>query len=213
MNLNRRLLLALTVAAVLLLAMSAATWRSLAASPPDDPASAPRQGERPQGSAGVLAAPVPGGPGFVTQSAHLFTPANKYTEWNYCNRNELYNDSDTTPAAFAAPLSLPHGATVTKLVAYYYDYADVGLTVTLERAHLDSSSYDTMASVTSTGQGYNHGEDASIDYAQIDLQSYTYYAYLTIPVPVGGEQTDLTLVGIRVDYEYPGYVPLAMNDR
>ncbi|MDH4209795.1 MAG: hypothetical protein OEV76_13035 [Anaerolineae bacterium] len=202
MNLNRRVLLALTVAAVLLAAMSAATWRSLAASP--------REGEGPQGNAGVLAAAVPGGPGFVTQSGYLFKPVDPSYKWDYTRKGELYNPGDTA-AGYAAPLSLPHGATVTKVVVWYYDILEANLTVTLERAHLDNNTYDTMASVASSGTaGYGYGEDESIDYAEIDLQSYAYYAYLTMP---GLGSSDFTLVGIRVDYEYPGYVPLAMKNR
>ena len=208
MNLNRRLLLALTVAAVLLLAMSAATWRSLAAPYADDPATAPRQGDRPQGATPALAA-VPGGPGFVTQSGYLFKPVDPSYEWDYYN-SEVYNPSDTTTGEYAGPLSLPHGATVTKFVAWYYDMEEgYDLTVTLKRAVL-SGGQETMASVDSSAGGPHYAEDVSIDHAQIDLQSYAYYAYLTIP---GGAGADLTLAGIRVDYEYPGYVPLAMNDR
>ena len=202
MNRNRRLLLALTLIILLLAASSVPTWRSLAASP--------REGERPQGNAGVLAAAVPGGPGFVTQSAHLFKPATDNSEWNYVGGDELYNPSDSSAAAFAAPLSLPHGATVTKLVVWYHDMVEANLTVTLERVLLDNGTNVTMASVASSGDpGYSYGEDTSIDYAEIDLQSYAYYAYLTMPADCS---YDLTLVGIRIDYEYPGYLPLVLKN-
>lgn len=210
MNLNRRLLLALTVAAVPLAAMSATTWRSLAAPPADDPASARRQGERPESAAAALATPVPGGPGFVSQSAILFRPVHPAYQWDYFGSVELYNPGAET-AWYSAPLSLPHGATITKLVVWYWDSVTSDLTVRLDRVLLSNAQCDSMAEVVSSGTpSHSYAEDASIDYAEIDLQSYAYRAYVTIP---GGHGTALTLVSIRIDYAYPGYVPLAMKDQ
>lgn len=62
-----------------------------------------------------------------------------------------------------------------------------------------------MAVVTSNGiSNYNYAFDNSIAVSTVNLQEYSYFIEVFIP---GGSSYDLTLTGVRVDYEYPGYLP------
>jgi len=208
MSRYRRLMLAVLATAVVLATGSAATWCSVAAPPRDGP----RAGQEGQGSpareaAPALAAPVPGGPGFYSQHAVAFQPYEPTMSWAFWD-GELYNPGGTD-SEFNAPLSLPNGATITKLVVYYYDFCGSrDLTVRLLRDASGSNSGDNMAELNSSGApgGYAYGEDSTINYPVIDQQSYSYRVAAILPQ---GCSNNLSLESIRVDYGYQTGLPLA----
>ena len=189
MNRNHRFLLVVTVVVVLLGAASALTWNSQAASVPE--------------------APVPGGPGFYTQNALAFRPYNQYDEWAY-QYLDLYNPSATS-VQHAAPLLVPHGATVTQFVAYFYDTSTYNLNASLFRCRLDDTHQcDVMAEAVSLGTpGYSYWTDNTISYPVIDNQSYMYAAEIELP---GGAGSSLRLVAVRVDYEFSAKLPLVTKN-
>jgi hypothetical protein len=96
---------------------------------------------------------------------------------------ELYNPGGTD-SEFDASLSLPNGATITKLVAYYYDACGShDLTVRLLRDASGSNLGDNMAELNSSGApgGYSYGEDSTVNYPIIDQQSYSYRVVVLLP--------------------------------
>ena len=154
----------------------------------------------------ILPPAVPGGPGFVSINGGTFTPTlSTSMSWGVLD-GEIYNTDKIFDAGFVAPVMLPQGAKVLKLVAYYSDTTTLDLEVGLYRKPLGAQQ--TMAFVKSTGTGgYGYGVDDSINFATVDNQQFSYFAKALIPAWTV-DKFDLSLVGIRVDYSYPEYLPL-----
>ena len=209
MNRNRRLLLVAAVLVALLTAASVAAWRTLAAPAP--------QGTRPSGPAGpdrpAAAAgesPVPGGPAFSMVSALLFKPEVREMSWAYENSAELYNPGPLA-GYYVAPVSLPDGVVITRLIAYYYDASsDRDLDVQLWRFD-GAGNWDYMANSASSGaSGYGYAADDSIDFSVIDLRSFSY----SIWVHLDKEPAEsLRFTNVRIDYGYDANLPLVVSDR
>ena len=206
----RRLMLAVLATVLVLAAGSAATWRSVAAPPHDGPSAGPEgRGSPTREAAPALAVPVPGGPGFYSQHAIAFRPYQSTMSWAFWD-GELYNPGGTD-SEFDASLSLPNGATITKLVAYYYDACGShDLTVRLLRDASGSNLGDNMAELNSSGApgGYSYTEDSTVNYPVIDQQSYSYRLVVLLPQ---GCDTTMSLESIRVDYGYQTGLPLAVK--
>jgi len=205
MSRTRRVLLIVFVAAVLLAAASALTWRSLATT---------AHGDEPEGGVIVaqgeptaMSAAVPGGPGFYMRGAPSFTPRYSGYQWAY-SQQELRNTGGS-PSYWDAPLALPHGATVTKFVLYFDDTsASDDVFASLYRCRLDSGTCDMPAFATSSGApGYGFAEDSTISVPVIDNQSYVYVAEANLP-----NTTAVGLIGVRIDYEFSAKVPLVTKD-
>jgi hypothetical protein len=205
MNSSRRLRFGL-LAAVLLMVTAAVTWRSFAAPPADDPAAGLGASALSPGPAvSASAAPVPGGPGFYSQSAMFFRPYLASSGYTYMG-GDLYNPG-TALAAYEGPVSLPHGATMTKLVAYYWDSnVTQYLSVNLYRISLDTGAVQPVAEAYSTGSpGYGSVETTTITEPVVDLQRYAYAAEVQIPGNVG---IQIRFVGLRIDYAFTTDLPL-----
>lgn len=166
-------------------------------------------GERGSGEVERGGSIVPGGPGFVSIAGVTFTPVNDYTTFYSDAVFELYNPSTTDHGIYFAPVSLPQGATVTKFVIYFYDDVTGPDTIFgyLSRKPLAGGGFDYLAGAISDDvtSGYSNRRDETINYEVIDLQSYAYFVHVYIPESHG---INLRLVGVRIDYEYPGYLPL-----
>lgn len=205
MSRTRRVLLTAFVAAVLLAAASALTWRSRATTV---------RGDEPEGGVIVeqgepvaISAAVPGGPGFYMRGAPSFTPRFSGYQWTYFQQ-ELRNTGGTY-SYWDAPLALPHGATVTKFVLYFDDSsASADLSAGLYRCTLDSATCDMPAFATSSGApGYGFAEDSTISVPVIDNQSFVYMAEAILP-----NTTAVGLIGVRIDYEFSAKMPLVTKD-
>jgi hypothetical protein len=149
---------------------------------------------------------VPGGPGFVSVAGASFTPTLDDYEWGAVGY--LYNPSSTIDGWYLAPITLPHGATVTKFVAYYYDNSTGrDLEVDLFRKPLSGFGMEYMAQVVSVSADINttYWYDDSIQFATVDNQSNSYLAAVYLP---SGTVITMALIGVRVDYSFPTYVPL-----
>ncbi len=64
-------------------------------------------------------APVPGGPGFVMIPSAAFQPSSSDTK--YANFITLQTDITSPTTDYVAPVSLPHGARIKRLIYYYLD--------------------------------------------------------------------------------------------
>lgn len=110
---------------------------------------------------------------------------------------------------FNFPVNIPHGAIITKLVAYFVDHdASKNMLVNLYRDNYDNLTRTLMGQAVSFGSaGYIYATDSSIDYASVDLSSYSYSLELYIPEYISGSG----FMGARVDYSYPAFVPMVNN--
>ena len=153
-------------------------------------------------------APISGGPGFVSITGTSFTQMTGVHpfSWDFI----LYNPEQYSSGAYAAPVMLPQGATVNKFVVYYYDVADANFTADLFRVDLGNGDWAYMASASSQmNWGYGAMSDTSINLDKVDNQSFAYFVRVLIP---GDQYGDLGLVGVRVDYTFPGYLPCVSSN-
>lgn len=151
------------------------------------------------------AAPVPGGPGFLSQTALAFHGWPRENTPTYYNGVRLSNP-DSGWHAYEAMIDLPHGAVITKFVVWVYDNNTTDdLWVVLARAGMDGSGIAQIARVESTGASTSTRvlQDTTILTPVVDRQNYFYWveAYLP-PNNTGG------VVSFRIDYSYPQYLPM-----
>jgi hypothetical protein len=211
MNRTRRILLVITVAAGLLAAASALTWRSVAAPAAQEPVPGGRERQGDPAAASAPQAPVPGGPAFVMLDPCAFRPMYPTTEWDYYEDWQLYNPGAYT-SGYLANLVLPNNVTITQMVVYFYDnFTDGQIIVHLYRNDPASASWVDVATVVTAGAQpqYRSSAQTSITQPVVDQQSYTYS--LSVGIAPGGNQ--LRLTGIRIDYAYATNLPLILNDQ
>ncbi len=153
-------------------------------------------------------AAVPGGPGFVMIHPTAFVPM--YSTWEYSfgvGGGALYNPG-SADSFYEAAVNLPHGAKITKVVAYYFDNSStVDTWVVLAAVSMDEPDLVNLAYLATSGAEANNRvmEDTTISPDIIDNQSYAYWIEVGIP---GGQATSLMIRGIRIDYSYPVNLPL-----
>ena len=191
------------------LCVSALAWRSQAAV---------GEGDRLEDGApgGQLAplvtpVPVPGGPNFNSLSAMAFKPKEPDTQWAFRD-SWLYNPGPAE-ATYVAPVSLPHGATVNKLVVFFWDNVPSSLDIqaSLLRCSFWYSWCETMAEVSSSGSdtGSRWVEDSTIDLAVVNNQTYWYVSEVVLPS--SPESWLFNLEAIRVDYGYDAELPMVLK--
>ena len=119
--------------------------------------------------------------------------------------DEIYRELTTNGGAFfltstdgmTAPLHLPHGATVTKMTAYY---SDQGIAVDLQVRMRTNSGFNILASITSSGAAGNGTlSDSTISNAVINNSNN---AYVIDATPVGGQWPGINLAIRRIIVEY-----------
>jgi len=159
----------------------------------------------PQESLTETREPVPGGPGYVMVSPFSMIPRYDTYIW-YFQGNSLISDD----SYFNCPVNVPHGAIITKLVAYFYDGDSMrNMIVNLYQDDYINGNRTLMAQAVSFGSaGYIYATDPSIDYATVDLSSYAYSLQVHFPL---GILMAGTFRGARVDYSYPAYLPTINN--
>jgi hypothetical protein len=141
---------------------------------------------------------VSGGPGYLAINPTEFRaldPANPAA----FSGTSLYNPGSGY-AYYIAPVRLPQGMTIKKLVAYYYDKSvESDLYVAIMYCPLDVVYCMTMggAGSFSTSDTPQYSETTSFSPAVIDMRANSYMLQLEIPGDAG---TALSLYGVRVDY-------------
>ncbi len=207
MSRNRSLQLTFAAVVVLLITASALAWGpEAAANQSGEPGASPFSG---QGRPSQIEAPVPGGPGFYTVNAFAFRPETQATPWQYVGAS-LINPGQNV-AFYWAPLSLPDGARVLKLVLYFWDNDQTDdVCVAIDRVSLADGTVPLMAEACSFAafDGYRARGIITIAYPVIDNQSYSYAAHLQLPYG-----PNLRFLAIRVDYGYGVNMPLIAKDR
>ncbi len=116
------------------------------------------------------------------QTARIVVPAAAFTPgedgYDYTNYGGNLIPGNNTSDTYYAPVYLPQGATVTRMIFYWYDDSTVndGM-ASLRRAPLTTGSPShTMAQVYSDGSsGDGSSETTSINYATVDNTTYMYF--------------------------------------
>lgn len=147
-------------------------------------------------------APVPGGPGFISVPGTAFQPFVPTDQFGHVGPG-VYCISGNCD--FTAEIYIPNGATITKLVVYYYDNVASDLIGRLVRGPFSDVYGLAMAETYSSGTGTINRYVATTTIATpvIDNQSNAYLVEVYLPPSI-----DLRLVGMRVDYAYPTGLPL-----
>jgi len=155
----------------------------------------------------VTSDPVEGGPGFIMVSPVDFKPYTTTSAWTY-TAGYVYNPS-SVDSTLAAGLTLPHGATITKLTLYFKDNSISEMTLYLYQIGQAALSYE-MAMIR-TFENYNfyrHISTTNLNFEIVDNQSYSYLLFIDIP---GSAGINLMLTGVRIDYEYTSYSPMIVR--
>ena len=151
---------------------------------------------------------VPGGPGFIMVSVFDFRPY--YQEmnnaWVYLGP-QVHNPHPSSYSYLVTGITLPHGATITKLTLYYLDNSTAyNLELYLTQNNGTGGSF-TMASLETEGTAvaYRTLSTTAIDDPTVDNQNYSYSLYINLPPDPGAI---LRVTNVRVDYEYSSFTPL-----
>lgn len=148
---------------------------------------------------------VEGGPGFVSINGLAFEP--EITSGIIGRLDTSIYNPGNDYANYLAPVDLPNGARVKKIVFYYLDIeSSADALIDLTRVELQNGNRSLMASTISSSNpvwGWSQGEVYS--HEVVDLQNYTYIIRAYFP---GGLSTQIRLYSVRIDYEYPGYLPV-----
>jgi hypothetical protein len=167
------------------------------------------------GTSGVMAGPQQqglgggggGGTGYVTLPAAAFTPgADGYDFVSFGSSLEYFGGA---LGWYYAPVSLPQGATVTKMTFYFYDASTSSNEYTyLYRTDLVSNATDQMAYVDSYfAGGYGARSDDTIAYATVDNSRYMYYLFWQLPDSPGYPSTYRAWArAVVIEYNYPVYL-------
>lgn len=148
---------------------------------------------------------VDGGPGFVMVSPMQFRPFRPIDTWAYSANYNLISDSPNQ-RMFVAGLTLPHGATITRAIAYYRDWVPANMGYALYRCPLNDSC-ETMGwgSTSENMDLYTYKFFDPFTPFEVDNQSYTYMLFVVFNT---GSGSDIQLSGVRIDYEYTVYTPM-----
>lgn len=206
LRMNRFFTLVTVLALVLFASQSTSTF--VLAQDSDPTGAGPSDTSGPGTDSAVLAAAVPGGPGYIAISPFEFTP---YISPSFPGQppnysfQSIYNPGPNA-SWFDAPLLLPNGVIIRKLVAYYYDNNQTGnMAVYLYQCPLGWEGCNTMASVSTTGysDSFRTAEDTTIAYSSIDTSSYSYHLEMSLP-----PGSTVRVQGFRIDYANTSLLPL-----
>jgi hypothetical protein len=139
--------------------------------------------------------------GNISVSAAAFTPQNTYMDFRNWG-DSLRNYETIGPGVFYAGVQLPHGATITNLIFYWYDMSvDDELMCRLYRRTATTISLMAEArnAPDSNAPGDGVSFDDSISYPVVDNNNYAYYLYAYVPAP----ENLLYFKYALVEYEFP----------
>ena len=130
---------------------------------------------------------------YIAVAAAAFHPV--VDGYYYSNQGHTLWNDDGDSDYYAAPIQLPHNATVTKLTFYWWDGSSVDGHCTLYRTDLTGGEV-VMAEAWTSGNAAtsDSSQDDTIVYATVDNSQYTYYLYWDLP--------DMVVAGYGVVIEY-----------
>jgi len=150
---------------------------------------------------------VPGGPGFIMVSAFDFQPLIPTFVWSVSGSGIINNGP---VIEMVAGLTLPHGATITKMTLYYRDFnMEKNLRILLMRGDgltegLPLADMETFG----TADAFRYLSITGFVDPKVDNQLYSYYLMVVFPA---ASSSDIVLAQVRLDYDYPSYLPTVMK--
>lgn len=122
-----------------------------------------------------------------------FAPADE--AYQYSQLGHKLTPGDSSSSTYYAPVSLPHGATVTKLTFHWNDTDGTSnASIWLDRSAF-TGFVSTMASAASSGSGGNGSTtDSTVSNATVDNSQYEYILGLILP------STSTSLYGVVIEY-------------
>lgn len=160
----------------------------------------------------AVATPVPGGPGYIMiapGSFHADSGGDDYSI-DFLNR---YVTQGSGIVDLYAPVQLPHGAKITKLIYYTYDntafytYADLGRSSPADYGTQFNSVYSAWSAGNSGNQTIVDDTPATAGVEVVDNSRYSYTVHIFFS---GG--SGMRAYGVRIDYEYGSFLPLTLKD-
>lgn len=126
-------------------------------------------------------------------SPAAFAPADE--AYQYSRLGQKLTPNNSSSSAYYAPVSLPHGATVTKLTFHWNDTdGTFNASISLDRSAF-TGFVSTMASAASSGSGGNGSTtDSTVSNAAVDNSQYDYLLGLLLP------STSTSLYGVVIEY-------------
>jgi len=136
--------------------------------------------------------------GNISVSATEFTPQSQehnYTKWI----NALVNVNTNEYTSFYADVQLPHGATLTNVTFYWYDYGTDFIMCGLARCNEFHTQYIARADSPSTeAPGNSFSYDDILNYATVDNNNYAYVLHVNLPWEFNTYRFKLA----RIEWEY-----------
>jgi len=154
--------------------------------------------------------PIPDGPGFIMLSPFDFRPYSLTTPWAFDYMPYLYNPSTEYDAVLEAGLTLPHGATITKVTLYYYDNSAINMSLALDRSEIDGWVFRVATIETTDAQPAfrSISVPTNTNYNVVDNRIFSYYLELVLPA---NGLSHLELINVRIDYAYNSDLPLVIK--
>ena len=145
------------------------------------------------------------GHNYVSIPAPAFQPSDNTFPYQ-TNGEEIFNP-EGQPTVFYAPVMLPHGVTVTKVIFYFFDdssdSSDYGFS-NLRRNDNAGASL-SMSEIMSNNNGNSSNYDDTINYAPIDNAQYSYYLSLYL------SSVKVHAYAVIIEYTYPLSLPLILK--
>jgi len=136
----------------------------------------------PQGERGLTGPQGPPGPSWTpTPTTHIWSIGGEGFQ-SYANQSYVSGGGmggayilQSGFGSMVAPVQIPHGAVVTRMVAFFNDESVEDLSVSLSGLNLIAGGYSVLAKVSSTGSsGYSSATDTTINNATINNEKYGY---------------------------------------
>ena len=136
--------------------------------------------------------------GYCSVSADAFLPTGA-TGYGSPACGGRYGEVGST-ANLAASIQLPHGATITKFTAYYYDNSSSDLYFVLCANILGSCGYVHLAEARSSGMPEYDSVEIKLASGVVDNSQYGYLIIAT-PAMSGTWDSELKIKGAVIEYE------------
>ena len=160
----------------------------------------------------AIATPVPGGPGYIMiapGSFHADSGGNDFA----IDQFNRYVTQGSGIVNLHAPVQLPHGAKVTRLIYYcsdntaYYTYADLTRSSPADYGTRFDNIYVVMSVGDSGNQTIVDDTPAAAGAEVVDNSRYSYLVHLHF-----SDGSGLRAYGVRIDYEYGDFLPAVLKD-
>lgn len=163
-----------------------------------------------ENNSAVASTVVPGGPGYISLNGldfKPFTPTNN--AFSYIGTS--LKNTGASADYFIATVQIPNGSTIKKVVTYYTDEdANVGMDLEVQLIYVPLGNpfgiNMTMFHSSGSAPGLLINENTTITNPVVDRASNTYIIQVILP-----NSSNVSLLGVRIDYAYLAVLPVVMK--